>query len=228
MRLRISRLGVAFAAFALVVTTGGCGGSDPAPQPAPKPRYQQTPDDLCHDLRLSTILEQFDLDLPSDYEPDRGPRTERTHWRQLCTFIAYGTDDRFATAVGEFRPAGAVQVRIYHDVAGAVEAYEQDVYSYFDLREETVPGTTTTDLAGWWGDSGKSLETVQMPGQGNLAAGPVAIHDIQVVHLIRHENLVVMADHDAIAPLLETDEALALLQDLTSALIDETVSHLDG
>ncbi|WP_326553413.1 hypothetical protein [Micromonospora sp. NBC_01813] len=228
MRLRTSRLRVAIAAVATVIVTGGCDASESTPQPAPEPRYEKIPEDICSSLRLSVLFEEFSLTIPTHYEPASGYRTERDHWYELCTFAALGRDGRFATELGDFQPDGAIEVQIYHNVAGAVEAYEQDTYNYFDLRKETVPDTTTTDITGWWGDSGKSLQSIRIINPDYVTYDPFEIPDIRVMHLIRHDNLVIMAYADAVSLSSETDEALALLHDLTSALIDETVSHLDG
>ncbi|MFY1699926.1 hypothetical protein [Solwaraspora sp. WMMA2101] len=226
MHPRATRLGVVLTTLALVVVTGGCERSDPTSQPVPGPQYKTSPEDICESLRLGIVLEQFDLSLPSDYQPDPGPRTERTHWRQLCTFAAYGVDERFATPVGGFRPTGSVQVRVYQNAADAAAAYDEDSYSYFDLREETVPGTTTANLTGWWGENGRSLQTAQIPNPDHLVSDAV-VNEIHVIHLIRHDNLVLLADNEAIAPLPDSAEVTTLLHDLTRALIDETVTHLD-
>lgn len=222
-----TRPSVTLAALALVVVVSGCESNDAAPQgSAPVPQYQQTPKEICVELQLEAIFEKFDLNLPSDFQPDSGPRTERTHWRQLCTFVAYGNDERYSTSLGEFRPIGTVQVRVYQDLASAEAAYDQDAQNYFDLPQERDPDTTTADLTGWWGDSGRSLTTAKVPNPDHLSSG-IVVHEVHVIQLIRHGNLVLMADSKAIVPLPDTAAVTALLKDLTSALIDESVTHLD-
>ncbi|MFV2018199.1 hypothetical protein [Micromonospora sp. LOL_023] len=228
MHPRTSRLRVAIAAVAAAIITGGCGASDPTPRPTAGPRYEQIPKDICSSLRLSALFEEFNLSIPTYYEPESDYRTERDHWYELCTFVAQGRDGRLATEIGDFQPDGAIEVQIYHDVTGAVEAYDQHASNYLDSRPANAAGTTATDLTGWWGDSGKSLQSVRIANPDHVTYDAVAIPDIQVIHLIRHDNLVIMANADAVASSSETDEALALLHDLTSALIDEAVSHLDG
>jgi hypothetical protein len=221
-----TRLHALIAAVAVGIVITGCGGSDPAPQPTPAALYRQIPSDLCENLRLGPLFEEFSLTLPPRYEPESDYGAKRDHWYELCTFVALGRDGQYSTSVGEFRPAGAVEVQVYHDVAGAIEAYDQHASNYFDLREETMPGTTTTSLSGWWGETGRSLETITTPNPAytNL---DIAVNDVQVIHLLRHENLVLMVNNKATTPSPDTAEVTALLHKIVDALIDETVTHLD-
>jgi hypothetical protein len=89
-----------------------------------------------------------------------------------------------------------------------------------------MPGTTTTSLSGWWGETGRSLETITTPNPAytNL---DIAVNDVQVIHLLRHENLVLMVSNKATTPSPDTAEVTALLHKIVDALIDETVTHLD-
>lgn len=228
MFVRSSRLRVTIAAFALVIVTGGCGADEPGPQPDPDPKYSGVPEDLCEKLPFEDVFQRHGLKVAPDYSQDSRFQSERTHWYGRCSFVAVALDGRFATKLGEFLPGGSVEVRVYHDVAGAVHAYNEDEYSYFDLREETVPGTTTSEITGWWGADGRSAEAIKSLDSSGSTTGFVPANRISVSHLVRHENLVMMVWESANVSTAETIEALALLHDLTRALIDETVTHLDG
>lgn len=225
MRPRTTRLRAA-TAVALMVINGGCGAENPAPQPEPKPRYAQIPRDLCERLRFGDLFTRLGLSPVSSYEPGSDYRTERTYWWERCSFIGQARDGRFATKLGDFRPSGAVEVQVHHDVAGAEKAYDQDAENYFDYREKNVPGTTTTDLPGWWGESGRSLEWVRVLNPDDYTLGDFAATRVDVTHLIRHENLVVMVYGGAVSPTRDTAEALALLHELATALIDEAATQL--
>ncbi|WJK33182.1 hypothetical protein [Solwaraspora sp. WMMA2065] len=151
----------------------------------------------------------------------------RTHWSAACAFVAHAPDGRLTTKLGAFEPVGGVQVRVYDDVPGAVEAYNQDAARYVDLWKDTTPGTTTADLTGWWEDSGLSFETVQdLDANSTTAGGGLGATQIDITHLVRDENLIVMAYVQALTPTAETDTALALLHDLTDTLTDETARRL--
>ncbi|WP_123601769.1 hypothetical protein [Micromonospora sp. Llam0] len=214
-------------AVALVVVAAGCGAGGPTPPPESNPRYEQIPEDLCDRLRFEEVFDRFTLDLAPSHQDGSDYRTERSYWRVRCDFGALAPDERFTTEFGEFQPSGAVQVRVYHDLTGAVQAYNQDVANYIDLPEETGPNPITADLAGWWGDSGRSLQTALVLDPDDFTLGDFAASQLDVTHLIRHDNLVMMVYAGAVAPTGETAEAVTLLHDLAEALIDETASHLD-
>ncbi|MFY1631670.1 hypothetical protein ACN27F_00075 [Solwaraspora sp. WMMB335] len=214
------------AAVTLATVTGGCGVGDPTPQLDPRPRYEQIPEDLCDRLPFEDVLAPFGLILAPAHEPNSDYRAERTYWWNHCAFVALAPNGRLATKLGEFQPSGAVQVRVYHDVAGAVEAYAQNVYNYVDLRKETLPDATAAEISGWWGQTGMSLETVEVLDPDNFTVGDFAASHVDVTHLIRHDNLVLMVYGDAIAPAGSKTEVFALLHDLIDALIDETAVHL--
>ncbi|WBB99801.1 hypothetical protein O7543_03985 [Solwaraspora sp. WMMA2080] len=227
MRLHTGRLRRGIVAVALVVVAAGCGAGGPTPPPESNPRYGQIPEDLCSRLQFEAVFGRFALDLARSHEDGSDYRTERTYWRERCDFGAIAPDEHFATALGEFQPSGAIQVRVYHGVAGAVQAYDQEVANYIDLPEETGPDPATADLTGWWGDSGKSLQTALVLDPDDFTLGDFAASQLDVTHLIRHENLVLVVYAGAVAPTGETAEAVTLLHDLADALIDETASHLD-
>jgi hypothetical protein len=226
MGVRSTKLG-AVLAVALVTIAGGCSTSDADPPPNPKPQYGQISEGFCENLPFEVLLDQFGLNIAADHDQTSDYRNERTHSRQRCSFVAIARDGRFATDLGDFQPAGSVQVRVYHEAAAAAAAYKQDAYNYFDLQEETVPGITTDVITGWWGDSGRTAEATQPLDSNGSTTGNARANRISVTHLVHHENLVLMVYESAIAATSETEEAFAVLNDLADALIDETVTHLD-
>lgn len=226
MLLRRSRPYIVIA-VALAATISGCGAKDPTPQADPIPRYSNIPEDLCERIPFEKIFEQHGLVVAPTHEQTSQFQTEPTFQYGRCSFVTTTRDGRFATELGEFMPAGSVQVRAYHDNEAALRSYEQDADN-LDLQIETVPGTTTSDITGWWGKDGKSAETTQAIDSSGSTIDHISANKISVTHIVRHENLVLTVWGSANVSTSETGEAFTLLRDLTSALIDESVTHLDN
>jgi hypothetical protein len=226
MRLHQTRAAAAVAVVILVIVAGGCGGDQAPPEPDPRPRYEQIPEDLCLQVRLEEVAERFDLSMVPWYERTSDYRTEPTHWYEVCWFESRAEDGRFATELGYFEPGGSVQVEVYHELAEAAEAYDQDADSYFPPRGGQAAGATPAEVSGWW-DSGVALEYSQALDPDLVVMDEDSeISRLNVMRLIRHENLVVLAGLDAVAPTEDVAEAFELLRELVGALIDEAVEHL--
>jgi hypothetical protein len=227
MRLNKTRAGTAVAVAIFVMIAAGCsGGEDQAPpEPDPGPRYEQIPEDLCDRVRVEEVAERFDLVMAPWYERRSRYSTQPTHWFESCRFEGRAEDGQFATELGDFEPNGSVQVETYHEVAEAVEAYDQEANN-IPLPGGQQPGATTAEVAGWW-DSGVSMEYAQAldPDYVNIDEDS-KISSLKAVQLVRHENLVMLAWQDAVAPTEDVAEAFALLHELVGALIDEAVEHL--
>ncbi|WJK33111.1 hypothetical protein [Solwaraspora sp. WMMA2065] len=223
-----SRRGILAACLAAVLMSvaGGCGTDTEDPRPDPTPPYDEMPQNLCNRLRSEDLFRRFGLTLAPALDHHTTYSVGRTHWFANCIYVAHATDGRFTTKLGGFEPVGGIQVRVYDDVPGAVEAYNQDAIRYVDLWDDTTPGTTTADRTGWWEDSGISFETVEDLDANSTTGGGLGATQIDITHLVRDENLVVMAYVQALTPTAETDTALAFLHDLTDTLTDQTARRL--
>lgn len=224
------------AVAAALATVAACTNEpDPEPQPEPPATYQQPPEDLCERVRFDEVRQRWDLTVPELHEPTSTYETERDWWYARCHFVGVAVDDRFSTKLDrEFRPRGAVEVRVFREVAEAIDVYEQDAHTTYrraENAESTDPTTdveitaSTAEISGWW-DTGVSLEVTEELDPDDFVVGDFQITSLSEQQLMRHENLVAQVYLRALSPTGEAGEAAALLQELAAALIDEMVEHL--
>ncbi|ROO52879.1 hypothetical protein EDC02_7830 [Micromonospora sp. Llam0] len=126
-------------AAVLMSVAGACGTDTEDPRPDPTPPYDEMPQNLCNRLRSEDLFRRFGLTLAPALDHHTTYSVVRTHWSADCTFVAHATDGRFTTKPGGFEPVGGIQVRVYDDVPGAVEAYNQDAARYVDLWRTPHP-----------------------------------------------------------------------------------------
>jgi hypothetical protein len=194
------------------------------PDPAPGPRYESVPEDLCDRLEVDKIATQHGLVVSPWYEPTSRHLAESGFWYTSCGFSTQADDERFETEFGEFQPNGLVNVTVYGDLGEARDDYRMMSHNYVD-RWGAEPNATSAPMAGWW-DEGVFLERITVVDEEDYTLGELDANRLDVSHLISHGNLIVEVNADALSPTGDIDAAQSVLHSLADALIEEAVGHL--
>lgn len=207
------------------IAAGGCTSDPPPHEPDPRPRYQPAQTGLCEQIRVADVGTRFHLAVrPGSASPGLYG-TARTFWYATCGSFRWLADDtRLATNLGPFSPGGVVSVEVHHDVAGAQEDYRRGLNNYVNVHGVRA-GAGTGALPGWW-DDGVYLVNIRRIDPDDVVVDDVNAARVEVSHLVRHHNLTLETNLNALSPSADTGQVIAFLHDLADALIDETADHL--
>jgi hypothetical protein len=207
----------------LVSLTGACKSNPPASTEDSGPSYQPFSNGLCGLLRIEDFVAEYDLALPSTYEPSDSYFEDRKGREIFCHFATVSDSDRFATLVTRFEPAGGVLVKVFQDPADTRSEYRRGADA-FERGRESIDATLGP-AAGWW-DEGENAESVRDQSIERFDEPDEVVSNIIITYIAYHENLYLHTSLDATSDPEDVEEATAVLHEMVRALMDEAVSHL--
>jgi hypothetical protein len=221
---RTSRRAVIALAFTATLATPGCSSESPSPQPDPGPRYEQEPRDLCERSDTSGVAARFGLRLDERRDQTGTYMEQIAYWQARCTFSGTPEDGRFATTSNPFKPASTMDLRVYEEVSDLERGFKSQADLFRERAEREGPHLTATSPEGWW-DESVALTSRRDPAP-HVAEHPEALTAFDIRYVVRHDNLIILCNIYASPRASEADEAMAFLDELLNALMEENVSHL--